>query len=151
MVFANAIPGLIKRPDGELKPGKVLRSSIRSPRPGMITMKVAFGLKAKTKRVREGSCEQLNFPEAHVFLHPIGTKKGLLNRDAVTRVFTNADDIFVDLMQKYKKMEKGLMMAMQENAILKKNMRDLIAEIKKTQSENPIIIAHAEGIAQSMQ
>lgn len=39
---------------------------------------------------------------------------------------------------------------LRDNIKLKGNIRKLVEEIKKEQSNNPILIAHAEGIAQSL-
>lgn len=151
MALSNTAPGLIKIPGQQHEFGKVLKSSVRMCAPNVVSMRIATGMGKKIKKVPERLTKEIKIPIENLWLGPVDTEVGLAKPESISVVLTNVDEILPDLWKKFKEMEASRETVLTQNLNLKKNLKDLVKRIQQTQSENPILIAHAEGIAQSMQ
>ena len=83
------------------------------------------------KRVPEKFTEEIHVDLVDVFLYPLGTKAGLMNTDTIELVLTNVSDIFPDMVEKYREMERNKNLALMERGKIQKKNVELHEELDK--------------------
>lgn len=112
-IMKETIPGYLKSTTLKGEPRRVEKGSIKRDL-DVIIANVGTGIMKMKKRIPAKSFEQMTFPIENVYLYPYGTENGLRNPGDVTRIQTNVNDIFPDLVRKYKQMKMDWEQAMRQ-------------------------------------